>query len=79
MKANKIQNMKTRKVQIIIGVLTFPIILGVFFLDRLITAPMFWLDNIRIGYWLEKPGEIAASILRCLSLGVLLLIISIFI
>jgi hypothetical protein len=70
--------MKQSKLNVIVAVTLFPVIILVFFLDRGITAPMFWLDNIRIKYWLEQPKEIASSLLRCLALGILLLITSLF-
>jgi hypothetical protein len=70
--------MKVSKFEIIIGVLLFPIIVAVFFIDRVITIPMFWLDSYRMFFWLKEPGQILFSLLRCLTVAVAILIISFF-
>lgn len=63
--------MKNKTFGIVLGIILFVPMVGVFFMDRLISAFLFWLTKKPLIDFLETPTEMAAALIRCavFSLG----------
>ena len=49
---------------ITLTILTFPIIVSIYFLDRVILLPLFWLPSEPMGKWLESGKSAVMSLMR---------------
>ena len=61
---------------IILTILTFPIVLALYFTDRVITTPLFWLHQEPMQKWLESAQSVTTSFIRVLVVGLLITIIA---
>jgi hypothetical protein len=56
--------MKNKTFSIILGIILFLPMVLVFFLDRIISVPVFWMSKETLVNFLESPSEMGSALIR---------------
>jgi len=59
------------KLKILIGVLILPFVVLVYFLDRIICVPLFWLDIQKFKMWSNKDYLVLHSVIRVIAVTII--------
>ena len=62
--------------KITIGLLLLTILIPMYFIDRIIMIPLFWMDTKRMSKWIDDSQNVMMSMLRLLVVGTLYAIYS---